>query len=408
MPDVIILNQQNEVHNHILRDLKLPLSRPQINHLELLVSGVIGCSDKRTISNIVRSSVSQRDRSCTQKFLNYSSWDEHLLNLRRKQYAANKLEKELETTGSPLFAILDDTINAKNTDSRHIEGLGFNYSHSSGNQEWWSHNVQGLHCIVGNLLLPFDFELYLKKKYCEQTSNKFMSKVDISIQLLKGLDIQSRYPTYFLTDSWYTFPKLINEAATLGYHTIRALKSNRIFYPAGIRQSLSGFIQYITDSDLDIVTVKGKKYKVYRYEGKMNGLENAVILITWDNASNSEPKYFLCSDVSLDSKTIMEYYSKRCEIETSFRYLKDRLGFDRYQMRSMKAIKRFWLVQYIAYGYIELYRYKNNSIFRFENLGATIDHIKAFNMKNIVDYVYSCGKQEVDIATVYKVLKLTS
>jgi SRSO17 transposase len=406
MPAKIILNQENEVNNYILHDLKLPISNPQRKHLELLVSGIIGCSDKRTISNIVRSSVSQTDRSCTQRFLNSSPWDENLVNLRRKQYTEKALKKELEASGEPLFVILDDTINKKNKDSKHIDGLGFNYSHTSGKQEW-SHNIQGLHCIADKLSVPFDFELYLKKDYCVKRGREFKSKVDFSINLLKQLDLQQKHPAYFLTDSWYTSPKLINEATRLGYQTIGALKSNRIFYPAGIRQKLSEFVQYITDSDLDLVTVKEKKYKVYRYEGKMNNLENAVILFTWDaNSPSADPKYLLCSDVSLDSKTIMEYYSKRWQIETSFRYLKDRFGFDHYQMRSLKAIKRFWLVQYIAYGYIEFYRYRHCSIFKLENLGDTIDHLKAFNMRNLVDYVYNCGKNNVDIASVHRGLAL--
>lgn len=406
MPDRIILNQQNELNNYILKDLKLPLSKPQANHLEMLVSGVIGCSDKRTVSNIVRTSTTQRDRSCTQKFLNSAPWDENLVNLKRKQYAAKELERNLEEIGQPLFAILDDTINKKNKDTRNIDGLGYNYSHSSGRQEW-SHNVLGLHCIAGNLSLPYDFELYLKKDYCQAKGSEFMSKVDMSIKLLEGLELQKRYSAYFLTDSWFTSPKLINKAAALGFHTIGALKSNRIFYPAGIRQKLCDFVQYISSSDLDLVTVKGKKYKVYRYEGKMNDLENAVVLITWDaNFPNCEPKYLLCTDVSLDSKTIMEYYSKRWGIETSFRYLKDRLGFDHYQMRSLKAIKRFWIVQYIAYGYIEFYRFRYCNSFNIENLGAAIDHIKAFNMRNLVDYVYKCGKSNIDLSAVYKALKL--
>lgn len=405
---MIILNQQNEVNNYIFNDLKLPLSNPQRKHLELLVTGTIGCSDKRTISNIVRSSFSPKDRSCTQKFLNSSPWDENIVNLKRKQYTEKTLAKELEASNEPLFVILDDTINKKSKDSKHIEGMGYNYSHTSSKQEW-SHNVQGFHCIAGKLSVPFDFELYLKKNYCTESGEEFKSKVDISITMLKQLDLQKSYPAYFLIDSWYTSPKLINEAVKLGFQTIGALKSNRIFYPAGIKQKLNEFVKYITNSDLDLVIVKGKKYKVYRYEGKMNNLENAVILITWDaNSPNSEPKYLLCSDVSLDSKTIMEYYSKRWEIETSFRYLKDRLGFDHYQMRSLKAIKRFWLVQYIAYGYIEFYRYRYCNIFNLENLGAAIDYLKAFNMRNLVDYVYNCGKENIDIASVHRALRLVA
>jgi len=402
MPAKILINQESKINKYILDDLKISMSVPQRKHLELLVTGIIGSSDKRTISNIVRSSVSKKDRSCTQKFLNSSPWNEDDAKLKQKKYIETILEKELEVNSEPFFAILDDTIIDKSKDSKKIAGMGYHYSHSSGKQEW-SHNIQSLHCVAGNISVPFDFEMYLKSDYCEANNLEFKSKVDISIDMLKCLELQKEYRSYFLIDSWYTSPKLINKAAEIGFHTIGALKSNRIFYPMGIRHKLSEFIQYITDSDLDLVTVKGKDYKIYRYEGHMNDLENAVVLITWDISSpNAEPKYILCTDVTLDSKTIMLYYSKRWHIETSFRYLKDRLGLDHYQMRSLKAIKRFLIIQYISYAYVEFFRHKNKIIPLSSNFGDTIDFIKLCNMKYTIGFIYDCGKNNVDIKSLYE------
>ena len=406
MPDRIILNLQNDIYNYF-GDLKINLTKPQEKHLVSLTSGIIGCSDKRTVSNIVRTMPHQGDRSCSTKFLNDSPWNEAYVNWKRKQYAKEQIMKVVRYSEKPLFAILDDTINAKDKDSKHIEALGYNYSHSSGKQEW-SHNVMGFHCVAEELSVPYDYELYLKKQYCEAKSIEFNSKVDIAVKMLEDFGLAKEYLTYFLIDSWFTSPKLIYEAFKLGYQTIGALKSNRVFYPQGIRQKLSEFVQYIEESDLDLVTVNGMKYYLYRYEGKLNKLENAVVLIIWEEKFDKtvEPKYLLSTDVSLDSQTIIEYYSKRWEIETSFRYLKDRLGFDHYQMRSLKAIKRFWLLQYLAYNYIEFYRYRYCKIYCFGNLGEAIDHIKASNFKTIIDYVYQCGKDKVDITAVYKALKL--
>ncbi|WP_212981638.1 transposase, partial [Paenibacillus azoreducens] len=39
---------------------------------------------------------------------------------------------------------------------------------------------------------------------------------------------------------------------------------------------------------------------------------------------------------------ILSYYSKRWSIETYFRAAKVHLGLDRYQVRSTKAIDRYW------------------------------------------------------------------
>ncbi|MCX8179103.1 MAG: IS701 family transposase [Candidatus Aenigmarchaeota archaeon] len=408
MPDRIILNHNNEIYNY-LDDLRLYLSKPQMNHLAGLTSGIIGCADKRTISNIVKTIANEKDRSCATKFLNNSPWDEAVVNYMRKQHIKKQVKKVLSSSQEPMFAILDDTINKKDRDSKHIEGMGYNYSHTTGKQEW-SHNVMGFHCIAGELSIPYDHELYLKKEYCKENNTEFKSKVDVAKMMLVDFELAKEHLTYFLIDSWFTSPKLIMEAFKLGYHTIGALKSNRIFYPKGIRCKLSDFIQYIEETDLDLVTVNGKNYYFYKYEGKLNKLENAVILTIWEETFDKsvQPIYLLSTDVSLNPKTIIEYYSKRWDIEVSFRYLKDRLGFDHYQMRSLKAIRRYWLIQYLGYNYVEFYRCRYAAIFKFQNIGQTIDHIKNFNFKNIIDYVYDCANKKIDIATVYKTLKLVA
>ncbi|WP_372508726.1 transposase [Pseudalkalibacillus decolorationis] len=53
---------------------------------------------------------------------------------------------------------------------------------------------------------------------------------------------------------------------------------------------------------------------------------------------------------------ILSYYNIRWNIETGYRYFKDLLGFDEYQLLSYKGIERFWCVQFLAYNYLECQR----------------------------------------------------
>lgn len=70
--------------------------------------------------------------------------------------------------------------------------------------------------------------------------------------------------------------------ATKGFYTVRALKTNRILYPCGLKINASEFAQTFSRIALfHIVTVKGGKYYVYRYEGKLNDIQNAVFLICY-------------------------------------------------------------------------------------------------------------------------------
>ena len=112
--------------------------------------------------------------------------------------------------------------------------------------------------------------------------------------------------SYFLCDCWYVSEKIISTFAEKGFHTISALKTNRMLYPFGIRKKLSKFaaLLSVTHSDFNLVTVKSKNYYVYRYEGKLNGIENAVVLLSYPEKAFGNPKAlraFLSTDASLST-----------------------------------------------------------------------------------------------------------
>lgn len=45
---------------------------------------------------------------------------------------------------------------------------------------------------------------------------------------------------------------------------------------------LKKFAKYINPYTLNVVTVKGKEYRVYKYEGKVSKVENALVLIRYE------------------------------------------------------------------------------------------------------------------------------
>ncbi len=73
-------------------------------------------------------------------------------------------------------------------------------------------------------------------------------------------------------DSWYSAEKIIKSA------------------------KLRGFAKVIDKEDFHLITVNKTSYYVYRYEGKINGFKNVVILISYpENALRS----FISTDTSL-------------------------------------------------------------------------------------------------------------
>src|SRR3712207_8135852 len=55
-----------------------------------------------------------------------------------------------------------------------------------------------------------------------------------------------------------------------------------LFRSLGITVQLKEFTKYIVPSTLDVVTVKGKQYGVYKYEGKVSNVENSLVLICYE------------------------------------------------------------------------------------------------------------------------------
>ncbi|NHM29076.1 transposase [Neobacillus terrae] len=167
---------------------------------------------------------------------------------------------------------------------------------------------------------------------------------------------------YVLMDSWYTSKKLVDTCNSKGFHVIGAVKSNRKIRPNGIEVSMAKFAgPYIRNSDLRSVTVKGKgKFRIYEYEGPISDMENAKVLMSWERKfnQNQTPFCLLCTDLTLDVVTILEYYNVRWEIETGSRYFKELLGFDQYQLLSFKAIERYWTIQYLVQNFLEFQRYE--------------------------------------------------
>ena len=91
---------------------------------------------------------------------------------------------------------------------------------------------------------------------------------------------------------------------------------------------------------------------MYRYEGNLNGIENAIVLFSYPERAFGKPKAlraFLCMDVSLSTNEILDNYVCRWPIEVFFRQCKDKLALDSYQIRSAQGIRRYWLIMSFAH-----------------------------------------------------------
>ena len=183
--------------------------------------------------------------------------------------------REAQPSRNPVFCIVDDTISSKTKPSSQafhpIEDVYFHQSHLKGKQDYGHHAVAVMLSCNG-IVLNYAIIMYDKSR----------SKVKIVQEIANELSVPPMVP-YFLCNSWYTRGGIMDAFIKKGFYTIGALKTNRILYPCGIKQKISEFALHIrkTDSNVILVTVCSLSYYAYRYEGSLNGIDNAVVLISY-------------------------------------------------------------------------------------------------------------------------------
>lgn len=374
----------NSEFSKFFSTLNCKWSLPQKRHLSSFVDGIINSEGKKNISTICKNSLNSKDRSSFNKFLLYSPWNKNELCSARKRTALDQME--VNKSKQPYFFSIDDTLSTKQRSSKNIQGLKENFSHVSG-KSVWSHCIVSLLGHSNGLSLPLEYKTYLAKEDCLNHGRNFKTKIELALDTLEKIDLQLEKKSYVLADNWYTSAEFINTTQKYGFQVIGSLKSNRIFYPNGIQSKLNEYAKTLTKKELDVVTVKGRTHYVYRYEGPIKDLENVVVLISWIDNFDSEKKpfYLVNTDTSLATKDIIDYYSYRWEIEVSFRYQKERLGLDNYEMRSLKGIERFWELLYLLYNFLELKRFKSKVS---KNLGEVIDKFKTKRKQEEIGFIY--------------------
>ncbi|MBU9721268.1 MULTISPECIES: IS701 family transposase [Bacillaceae] len=307
------------------------------------------------------------------------------------------------------FFIIDDSQCKKDRSTKKMEGLDNHFSHSDG-KAVWSHCVVTAHVVSDNHSFAWDFRSYFREEYCQNEDIPFKSKNDLAIELINSYPATENEQVYVLVDSWYTSKKLIEHCLQRGFHLIGGLRANRKIYPHGIGIKITDFAStYIESSDLHSVTVDDHSYKIYTYEGNLNDTEYAKVLLSWEDKfdSSKTPFCILCTDSSLDLVTILRYYNVRWNIETGYRYFKELLGFDEYQLLSRKGIERFWTIEFITYNYLEYQRQEWQKEIPM-TIGDVVRRIRKDHLGQLVVYTYEQAMAQKSLFDMLKELKLAA
>lgn len=288
-------------------------------------------------------------RTTISRFLRNEKWNDAPLAASMKSLVISIIYAESHRSGKPIFVIIDDTISSKTKPSskaKHpIEAAYFHFSHLKKKQDY-GHQAVAVLLSCNGMTLEYSIEMY----------DKTVSKIGLVRQVASELPDASK-SGYLLCDSWYVCGDVVETFAAKGFCTVGALKTNRVVYPGGMKMNVADYARLLSDEHgknlFDIVTVRKQKYYVFRYEGRLNGISNGVVLLTYPvGAFGKETalRAFISTDSNLSTEEILALYVDRWEIEVFFRTVKNKLAFDKYQIRSALGIRRFWLMTSLAYN----------------------------------------------------------
>ena len=337
---------ESEIIYKYFKEIKIAkiFTRQVIKHLMAIIIATLTIGYRGKTVNFEK--YSPCHRTTVAHFLNKGKWADEKLEGLIKKIVSGKIYAEAIVSGKPIYFIVDDTMSSKTKPSSQanhpIEDAYFHQSHLKGKQDY-GHQAVSIMLSCNGMTLHYATVMYDKSK----------SKIAIVADIAAELEV-APVVSYLLCDSWYTSKKLIDIFLSKGFYTVGAIRANRVIYPCKIKQRINEFALFIdkSDSNVRLVTVGSRQYYVYRYEGPLNGIDDAVVLISYPKDAFHDPKAlraFISTDTSLSIDEILDIYADRWPIELFFRQTKNVLAFDKYQIRSATGIKRFWLIMSLAH-----------------------------------------------------------
>lgn len=307
MPVANIIHHSNSIYNYF-KTLKLGLflSDVYLNHLMTIIVSVFlrGYRGK----TVDFAEVSNQHRTTTAYFLNHGKWNDSALQDTLKNAIIQVIYQEAQHSGQPVFCIVDDTIASHTRPSSQtghpIEATYFHQSHLKGCQDY-GYQIVSVMLSCNGLILNYADILYDKSK----------SKIQIVQEIADELPA-APVISCFLCDSWYTSVKVMESFIRKGFYTIGALKTNRVIYPCGIRQKVSELALQLRKKDraVSLVTVGGREFYMYRYEGELNDIPNAVVIISYPREAFGDPKalrVFISTSAGISTQEILDAYTER-------------------------------------------------------------------------------------------------
>lgn len=418
----LIIHPSTVLLNFVL-SLCLTLSKPQQLHVLRTVEAVIVSDREKNLSALYRQWVEAPDVSAAADFFRVSPWSGEEMGLALSKFVMADVIRRAETEGleSVIHVSIDDSLTRKDKGTTALEAVDWTHDHnaSTKNKSIYSNGAVHISCRVqvGEYSYTFGWRLYLRAKTVRRLNRqrpkdkrlKFKSKYRLAREMLVELKafIPKGWKVYVMFDSWYASAKLLKFIHRQGksWYALCAIKSNRTL--DGIR--VSQIHQHLKHKRYTRVRVKAadntsSTYYVRTVRGHLSNVPFEVcVLISRRHPRDNNPKYYLCTDLSLSAHTILNWYQKRWTIEVDYWYLKQRLGLGDFRLHSYEAIHKWYSVVHLTLTFLQWRLYNARS--RGEPLASVADVIQLHRQEHAREVLMSACREAITTGSVESVVE---
>jgi hypothetical protein len=367
-------------------------TKPSFESFCYLTTAIAVCDKSKTIFNLhdtmAKDNRDKKARSSYNWFITNGDWDENEIAQRKADLFFEELGLK---EGNRILLIIDDTYNEKK--GKHTEGVGKFFDHSKG--FIWGNSIVTSVIQSKGLFIPHKAKIYVKK---EDAAYDFKTKIQIAIKdIIEPPKTPAGTEFMVVFDSWWYSAALIKSCRDLGHHVTCQIKSDKkVSLDNEEALQVKNLASQFEEKDFKEIRMKvrGKK-KSYFIVDKIVWVDNTqqVHLVISKRKEDSEPKYYICTDVNLDAKKVLSIYEDRWEIETAHREANQKLGFKDYQLRGKRSIERFMQLVFAIWTGILLVEMENPpNGSKKKTLGEMVDRVKHDSFIDMVIYIWeSCN-----------------
>lgn len=388
-------------------------SKPQYKYFVTILLGLLLCQSSHTLSGILRQVTARATLSGVSRFLSQAPWSIKDL-CRQGQTAfhaemipvvqaehARQQRQRLQRRGRPRptvvtgYLIEDDSVMAKRR-GRKMGALGRHYSATAGQTVSGHCLVQALYVLLGRQCV-LEPQMYAQQSVCAAAGEAFRSKVDIMMAIIQTFVPVPETQTHILLDSWYTAKRVWKAARARGFLVTSGLRRNRslrIEDPEAEKgwrwQRIDAYAQQLSAEDFGPVAWPRGERAVYVHvvSTRIRKLYRCQLICVRDQL-DGQTRFWASSDLEADVAMLLAHVAQRWDIEVLFADVKELLGIDQYQLMSTAAIRRFWVLVMVAYGFLEQERARlRQQQGRHVTIGEAARHVQRVHWAHCLTWLH--------------------